>query len=37
MQGRDYDIKGRVNLDRVEKEVLFTGNDNSSCLVLKPS
>ena len=29
MQGRDYDIKGRVNLDRVEKEVLFTGNDKT--------
>lgn len=29
MQGRDYDTKGRVELDRVEKEVLFTRNDKT--------
>lgn len=29
VQGQDYDIKGRVNLDQVDKRVLFADNDKT--------
>jgi nitric oxide dioxygenase len=29
VQGKDYDIKGRVNLDQVDKDVLFTNNEKT--------
>ncbi|KAJ4312998.1 hypothetical protein N0V94_007167 [Neodidymelliopsis sp. IMI 364377] len=29
VQGRDYDIKGRINLDQVDKDVLFTNNEKT--------
>ncbi|KAJ4381668.1 hypothetical protein N0V86_003032 [Didymella sp. IMI 355093] len=29
VQGQDYDVKGRVNLDDVDKKVLFTDNDRA--------
>lgn len=29
VQGQDYDIKGRVNLDQVDQKLLFTDNDKT--------
>ncbi|KAJ8115703.1 hypothetical protein OPT61_g2704 [Boeremia exigua] len=29
VQGQDFDIEGRVNLDKVDKKVLFTDNDKT--------
>ncbi|OAL06421.1 globin-like protein [Phaeosphaeriaceae sp. SRC1lsM3a] len=37
IEGRDFDIKGRINLDRVDKRVLFTENQNTEYFVCGPS
>ncbi|KAH7136003.1 globin-like protein [Dendryphion nanum] len=37
VQGRDYDIKGRINLDQVGSDKLFTGNDKAQYFVCGPT
>jgi nitric oxide dioxygenase len=37
VEGRDYDIRGRVNLDKVNKEVLFTDNDKTLYFTCGPT
>ncbi|PVH94328.1 flavohemo protein [Periconia macrospinosa] len=37
VEGRDYDVKGRVDLDRVGKDVLFTDNDKALYFVCGPT
>ncbi|CAI6324676.1 unnamed protein product [Periconia digitata] len=36
-QGRDYDVKGRVDLDQVDKKVLFMDNDQALYFVCGPT
>ncbi|KAF2853316.1 hypothetical protein T440DRAFT_487751 [Plenodomus tracheiphilus IPT5] len=37
LEGQHYDIKGRVDLDRVDWDLLFTGNDNTRYFVCGPT
>lgn len=37
VEGRDFDIKGRINLDKVNREDLFTDNDKTHYFVCGPT
>lgn len=37
VQGQDYNIKGRIDLDRVDKEVLFADNDKTQYYICGPT
>ncbi|KAM3074911.1 hypothetical protein ACMFMG_008319 [Clarireedia jacksonii] len=37
VEGRDFDIKGRVDLDKVSKELLFADNDKTQYFVCGPT
>jgi nitric oxide dioxygenase len=37
VEGKDYTIKGRIDMDRVDKEVLFTGNDKTEYFICGPT
>ncbi|KAF2830527.1 globin-like protein [Ophiobolus disseminans] len=36
-EGQDFDIQGRIELDKVDKEVLFTNNDKTQYFVCGPA
>jgi nitric oxide dioxygenase len=37
VQGQDYTIKGRIDIDKVSKEVLFTDNDKTQYFICGPT